>query len=244
MKKIVLAAIVAIVLLTSIAVSYYVLTGTQTKQFTLTVTPEQIKGQSLAGQYIVFLVTVSNVSTQFEASEVKISAVANSSAVLVQPTAISEGQVAEVSVVPSVAAVGKNVTLEVTAQYRGAVQSRVVNFSVARGEDYLSEYARQLRDRFVQWLETAHPELGITNQTQWQGTIVSPVWLVVSHYLFFSKDWEMHVYWHIMIPPYDWARIDLRHRYTELTPSLSFEISSVNSTLTPVQINPPESVWR
>lgn len=238
------AAIVAIVLVASIAVSYYLLAGSQAEQFTLTVTPEQIRGESLAGQYLVFLVTVSNTSAQTDASGIKISAVANDSAVLVQPAVISEGEVAEISTVPGINAVGKNVSLIVTAEGQSAVQIRVVNFSVVQGDDTLNEYAGQLRDRFVQWLEMAHPELGITNQTQWQGTIVSPVWLVVSHYLFFSKDWEMHVYWHVMIPPYDWARIDLRHRFTELTPSLSFEISSLNSSLLPVQIAPPDAVWR
>jgi len=31
--------------------------------------------------------------------------------------------------------------------------------------------------------------------------MVSPQWLVVSHYLFFSEEWEMHVEWHIMVAP-------------------------------------------
>lgn len=39
---------------------------------------------------------------------------------------------------------------------------------------------------------------------------MSPKWLFVEHYLLFSKDWEMHVYWYVMILPYDWAKIDRR----------------------------------
>ncbi len=74
--------------------------------------------------------------------------------------------------------------------------------------------------------------------------MVSPQWLVVSHYLFFSEDWEMHVSWHIMVAPYDWARIDLRHRFDEETPSYAFEISSVDAGSEPCPIDPPESVWR
>lgn len=244
MKKSVLAAIIAVVLVSSIAVSFYVLFGPQTEPFALTVVPEQIRGDALAGQYVVFLATVSDDSTMQSVSGIRISASANGSAILVQPDIISESEVAEVSVVPDVSAVGKNVTVIVTAQGKGHEDSKMINFTVAQGEDSRGEYARQIRDRFVQWLEINHPELGITNQTQWQGTIVSPVWLVVSHYLFFSNDWEMHVYWHVMIPPYDWARIDLRHRFTELAPSLSFEISSLNASLPPVQIAPPTDVWR
>jgi len=101
---------------------------------------------------------------------------------------------------------------------------------VVEGEDDREPYATELRDRFVAWLTLNRPELGITSETEWSGTMVSPRWLVVSHYLFFSEDWEMHVSWHIMVPPYDWARIDLRHRFDEETPSYAFEISSVDAS--------------
>jgi hypothetical protein len=115
---------------------------------------------------------------------------------------------------------------------------------VVEGEDDREEYAVELRNRFVSWPATNHPELGITDVTEWNGTMVSPQWLVVSHYLFFSNDWEMHVSWHVMIPPHDWARIDLRHRFDELRPSYAFGISSLNANSEPVPVEVPESVWR
>ncbi|MDG6996124.1 MAG: hypothetical protein JRN52_09375 [Nitrososphaerota archaeon] len=65
------------------------------------------------------------------------------------------------SVVPDVSAVGKNVTVIVTALGKGYEDSKMINFTVAQGEDSRGEYARQIRDMFVQWLETNHPELGI-----------------------------------------------------------------------------------
>ena len=89
-----------------------------------------------------------------------------------------------------------------------------------------------------------HPELGITEDTAWNGTMVSPVWLIVSHYLFFSDEWEAHIYWHVMIPPHDWAKIDLRHRFDELAPSYAFEISSLDAGSEPIAIEVPETVWR
>jgi hypothetical protein len=56
------------------------------------------------------------------------------------------------------------------------------------------------------------------------------------------------VYWHVMIPPYDWAKIDLRNRWTEATYSYSFEISSRSD---PEQVphavelsEEEEEVWR
>lgn len=93
-------------------------------------------------------------------------------------------------------------------------------------------------------LAASRPELGITAQTEWKGTMVSPVWLVVSHYCFFSEEWEVHVAWHVRVAPYDRARIDLRHRFDELEPSYAFEISSVSADSEPVETEPPESVWR
>jgi hypothetical protein len=74
--------------------------------------------------------------------------------------------------------------------------------------------------------------------------MVSPEWLIVAHYLFFSEEWEMHLEWHIMIPPYDWARIDLRKRITEIKPSYAFEISSISANSEPIPIETPSEIWR
>jgi hypothetical protein len=86
-----------------------------------------------------------------------------------------------------------------------------------------------MRDKFIPWLAAEHPELGITDETEWTPTVVRPHIMVVMYYLFFSEEWEMGVSWHVTIPPHDWSRIYLRHRYTETTPSHGFELSSVSS---------------
>lgn len=124
---------------------------------------------------------------------------------------------------------GASVPIKVTMTRGGAVQSSEVTINVSRGEDTLLQAATPLRDRFVEWLASEHPELGITADTEWQPTIVQPHILVVSHYLFFSEEWEMGLQWHIMIAPHDWARIYLRPR-DELQPTHAFEISSVSDT--------------
>jgi hypothetical protein len=211
-------------------------------------TPELINGEytfkySIAGQHFVFLVTIT-----YEGQEgqlpVRISAKAPGAQVVIYQQDIVEGQVAEVVVTPTQKSIGKTIKVTITGSQGKLTDKKVVSFKVAEGEDDRQEYAGELLDRFVSWLATNHPELGITNETAWNGTMVSPVWLVVSHYLFFSEEWEAHVEWHIMIPPYDWARIDLRHRFDELAPSYAFEISSVNATSEPVPIEVPETVWR
>jgi len=205
--------------------------------FSMQVIPEQVSGESIVGQMVVFLVVVADEGEGVGRGEaVSLSATAAGS-VTVDPQAIAPGQVAEVTVIPDEA-------LTVRGERGGLDLTEAVTFSVAEGEDARGPEAIALRDRFVAWLAVNHPELGITEQTEWTGTIVSPIWLVVSHYLFFSDDWEMHVSWHVMIAPYDWAKIDLRHRFTEARPSYAFEISSVSGDEEPHAIDPPESVWR
>jgi len=211
--------------------------------FHINVIPEQLNGDSIAGQHCVFLVTIT-----YEGQEgqlpVRISAKAPGAQLVIYQQDVVEGQVAEVVVTPTQASIGKTIKVTITGSQGSLTDKKVVSFEVAEGEDDRQEYAEMLLDRFVSWLATNHPELGITEDTAWNGTMVSPVWLVVSHYLFFSEEWEAHIEWHIMIPPYDWARIDLRHRFDELAPSYAFEISSVNATSEPVPIEVPETVWR
>ena len=214
-----------------------------TPEFHINVIPEQLNGDSIAGQYCVFLVTITDEGQEGQLP-VRISATAPGSEVVIYQQDIVEGEVAEVVVIPTQASIGKTIKVTITGNRGSSTDKKVVSFEVAEGEDDRQEYAGELLDRFVPWLATNHPELGITDDTAWDGTMVSPVWLVVSHYLFFSEEWEAHIEWHIMVPPYDWAKIDLRHRFDELEPSYAFEISSLNATSEPVAIEVPETVWR
>jgi hypothetical protein len=211
-------------------------------------TPELINGEltfkySIAGQHFVFLVTIT-----YEGQEgqlpVRISAKAPGAQVVIYQQDIVEGQIAEVVVIPTQKSIGKTIKVTITGSQGSLIDKKVVSFKVVEGEDDRQEYAGELLDTFVSWLATNHPELGITENTSWNGTMVSPVWLVVSHYLFFSEEWEVHISWHIMVPPYDWAKIDLRHRFDELAPSYAFEISSVDASSELVPTEVPETVWR
>jgi hypothetical protein len=211
--------------------------------FHINVVPEQLNGDSIAGQHCVFLVVITDDGQESELP-VSISAEAPGAAVIIYREDIFAGEVAEVVVIPAQASVGKTITVTITGNRGGSTDEKVVDFAVAEGEDDRQEYAGELLDKFVPWLAENHPDLGITVDTVWDGTMVSPIWLIVSHYLFFSVEWEAHIYWHVMIPPYDWAKIDLRHRFDDLAPSYAFEISSVNATSEPVAIEVPETVWR
>jgi hypothetical protein len=137
---------------------------------------------------------------------------------------------------------GASVPVTVTLTRGGTEIRRDVPINISRGEDHLLDDAASHRDRFVAWLESERPEVGITSSTEWVGTPVQPHILVVSHYLFFSDDWEMSVMWHIMIAPHDWSRISLRPR-DQLSPTLAYEIPSVSAP-TVVEIEPPAYVDR
>jgi hypothetical protein len=212
-------------------------------EFHISVIPEQLNGDSIAGQECVFLVVITDDGQESELP-VGISADAPGTNVVIYHGDIVAGEVAEVVVIPAQASVGKTVRLTITGNRGSSTDEKTVDFAVAEGEDDRQEYAGELLDKFIPWLAENYPELGITVDTAWNGTMVSPVWLVVSHYLFFSEEWEAHIEWHIMIPPYDWAKIDLRHRFDELAPSYAFEISSLDAGSEPVAIEVPEIVWR
>lgn len=217
--------------------------GSENTAFHINVVPEQLNGDSIAGQHCVFLVTITDVGEK-SGLPVTISGEAPGAAVVIHHGDIFAGEVAEAVVIPAQASAGKTVTVTITGSRANSTDRKVFDFAVAEGEDDRQEYAGELLDKFVPWLAENYPELGITVDTAWNGTMVSPVWLVVSHYLFFSDEWEAHISWHVMIPPYDWAKIDLRHRFDELTPSYAFEISSLEAASDPVAIEVPETVWR
>ena len=211
-------------------------------------TPENMDGVdvyklSVPGQRFVFLVTITDEAEECELP-VTISAKAPGAEVVIYYEDICEGEVAEVVVIPAAGSVGQIIEVTITGTRGDVTDEKVVGFEVAEGEDDRQEYAQELLDKFVSWLATEHPELGITEDTVWDGTTVSPIWLVVSHYLFFSDEWEAHISWHVMIPPYDWAKIDLRHRLDDLAPSYAFEISSLDAGSEPVAVEVPETVWR
>jgi hypothetical protein len=210
--------------------------------FHINVIPQQLSGDSIAGQHCVFLVTVTD-DGQLSGA-VTISAKASGATMVIYQQDIVEGQVAEVWVTPAQSSVGKTIKVTIAGTQGNLKDIEDVSFAVAEGEDDRGEYAAELLGKFASWFAANQTELGITEDTAWDGTMVSPVWLVVSHYLFFSDEWEAHIYWHVMIPPYDWAKIDLRHRFDELAPSYSFEISSLNATSLPVAIEVPETAWR
>jgi len=154
----------------------------------------------------------------------------------IQPESVAPGHIAEAIVVPEETSKEEVFSVTITGNRGGLKREKTITIELIPGEDDIGPYASELRDLFIPWLATNHPELGITNETEWTGTIVNPGILVVMHYIFYSDEWEMYLTWHVTIPPHDWTRIHLRHRFTELSPSHAFEISSVKGKEDPHRI--------
>jgi len=198
---------------------------------------------AIVGQKCIFLVIIEDEEqTNNNKKAVNISVTSSDCQVTVLPQSIIQGQVAEVSIMPIEANIGKNITVTLKGEREGLTITKIITVEVIEGEDTIGPEAAAIRDKFIPWLAVNHPELGIVNETVWVGTIVNPRILVVMHYIFLSEEWEMYVTWHIMIPPYDWARIYLRHRFNETSPSYAFEISSIQEYAQPQTIEVPDWV--
>jgi hypothetical protein len=216
-------------------------TATPGGAFTLRVLPEQSTGFALPGEKFVFLVDVSGTAAD---GSVTLAATSAGAAVSVEPATLSPGAVAEVTVVPNeVTGDEVPVVVEFSAARGGQTVDASRTITVQPGTDELQPEADLHLAPFAAWLAENRPELNIGPDTEWEA--VPGTWvLIVSHYLYFSEEWELDLDWHVMVAPDDWSRICLRKRWTEMSPSLAFEISSFSTQTAPHEIDPPESVWR
>jgi hypothetical protein len=209
-------------------------------------TPMKGEGGSLRAipeQKVVFLVVVEeNGDGSGYGDAVEITATASGAALSVNNPTIKPEEVAEVTVIPDQTSINKRLTITINGNRRGLKQTETVDIEILDLQDDLSELATEKRDKFVPWLAANYPELGISDETEWIGTIVNPGILVVMHYMFYSEDWEMYVTWHVMIPPYDWIKIYLRPRFTATQSTMAFEISSVQGEDEPHSIELPDWV--
>ncbi len=211
--------------------------------FDLVVYPDEM--EALAQQDCVFLIKVEDSGEGAgEGEGVSLKAEPSDLPVWFTPSTIKPTEVGEVHVRPRAEHIGKQLELKILAERLDVKKTRTLHIKVIAGEDLLADHAAEIRDRFVAWLQVNKPEFNITTATLWQGTIVDPRIMIVSYYLFFSPEWEMGLWYHVMIPPNDWARIYLRRRGTEWQPSYAFEIASLDANDEPKPIVPPEHVIR
>ena len=217
--------------------------------FSLKVVPTKMSDVAI-GQMCVFLASVENgVSNVHLSSTITPAPRFLNGTPVVEPSEVAPGQVVEITVYPFVFG---NVTLTVRGERFGFTQTETISFTVMEmvvSDVDLGDISEEIQKKFIPWLTKNRSEFGITEETEWIGTVVKPRILVVMHYLFFSDEWEMGLIWHITIEPHNWARIYLRRRYIETAPSYAFELSSwtaENYTIQEVSLKDAfaEEVWR
>ena len=251
----VVITLVVIVVVAS-GIYYYVTPPPPPATFSIQVIPDVVR-DSYPGQQCVLLVAVEDEGEgSLKGGAVTLTVTVPRADVDIEPEEITPGQVAEVTVIPSEESANFNLNVTITGERGGLTEtdSSIIEVGVAfidgrnGDEDPLTAYAREIQSRFIPWLAANYPEFGITDKTEWTGISIRPNFMVVMYYLFLSDEWEMGLTWHVMIPPSDWARIYLRHRFTELSPSYAFEISSLDANEEPHSVDLEDafavSVWR
>ena len=211
----------------------------------IVVSPEFING-AIPGSRLVLLVTLADQGP----GPVTISADAPSAEVVVQPVSIGGSDVAEVTVVPAPTTTDTDTDIDVTitAEQGGRTDVVTRTVTVVPWEDDRGDQAREILGLFDDWLAEEHPEFGITPNMEFEGTYTAPLLLIVSHYGFYSDDWEVGVSWHIMVPPDDFAELYLRPR-GEVLPTHAYRIGSWQTALDTgeydvTEIAPPPEVVR
>jgi len=241
--RIVLAAAVAVVCGLMLSGCWGLITRAT---FDLTVTPTVISDLA-SGQACIFLVSFTELDNNLAAGPIALSATSSAGTVAVSPTTINIGDVAELRLNSVDAPVGSRIVVTIAGKRGGETRTATVTATVTDpigSPDDRLVTGTTMRDDFIPWLETYHPELGIGADTVWTPLPLRPHIFEVSYYMFQSDEWELAVWWHVMIPPYDWARIYLRRRHSEIAPSFAAEISSVSSGDDPHTMDPPSEIWR
>lgn len=213
--------------------------------FTIAVAPGEIVdlAQNADG---IYLLTIEETGSRGSRGPFTLTVDSSDGMVLV-PSEVESGKVAEIWLNVMGVDVDATVTLtfsvERDEEVHTATATAVVTEAVGAPDDRL-ETGTAMRDLFIPWLASEHPELGIDEDTEWISNPLRPHILEVSYYMFLSDEWELVVWWHVMIPPYDWTRMYLRHVGTENAPSFGAEISSVSAGDEPHTMTPPDEIWR
>jgi hypothetical protein len=205
---------------------------------------------ALVGQRLNFLVTVDDSDPAAGPIRIAVKVTDKKATVTMTPNPLPAGVVGELTIVPDRPKAGYDedrFLVEVTGTRQGWISRDWRTQLVFNDVDSSQDMAREYLALFLPWLQSEHPELGVTAATKWEVTAVAPA-LIVSHYLFFTPDLEVGLVWHNTWGGEwdDWAAIYVRHRWTDYSPSLAAKIDSVEHLAeSPAHaIAPPPMVMR
>lgn len=167
--------------------------------------------------------------------------------VRVEPSSVDVGEVAEVWV--EVPEVDQDVPFSVTVvASRGDEEASVaIDATAVPGVDDVADTAGQIAQVFLDAVAAEVPGLPASADDLPGGTPVAGL-LVVTHYAWFTPEYEVGLAWHIMVAPDDFAELYVRPR-DGLTPTRAFRLGSWSTALAGGavdvrEIDPPAEVTR
>lgn len=164
-----------------------------------------------------------------------------------QPASVSANGVAEVWVTLPETSDETPFTVTVTATAGSTKTEATIDATAIPGTDDLGATAVTIVDVFLDEMEGLVPGLPASSDGLSNGTPVAGL-LVVSHYAWFTDEYEIGLAWHIMIAPDDFAELYLRPR-DEVAPTMAFRINTWSTALaggdfTFSEVDPPAEVTR
>jgi hypothetical protein len=138
----------------------------------------------------------------------------------VSPALLLGGGLVEVFARPTAEQVGGPLSVTIRAEGGDQVSTDTVEGEVIDlgGDDHA--YADSLLADFLAYFAESRPEMGIGSETDWIESFDPRLVLVVTHRLYLSEGWELHLAWHNTIAPYDWAWVTARPR-DEFEPTIA-----------------------
>jgi len=212
--------------------------------FTLEIYPTEMHG-AVAGETRVFLVRIlpDETSSGENAERYPLQIECPGVRIDHAPETLAFAEVGEIHVIPDPESAGDMVELGISTLSEGPsaiAQIHVTETTPTRDAEWMAYHAQRARDTFVPWLETEHPELGITRRTEWVALPTRNVDEPPPYYcLLQSAEWELAVWWYGGGGLGDWARMTVRHRTTDFTPRLGARVLSLRSDKNPRPMDVP-----
>lgn len=212
--------------------------------FTLRSSPEFVN-RLIPGERPLALVTTEEVGGEQITLSASISL--DGGTALLRPNRIVPGEVAEVWVTLPDVAGDVPFTVTVSGTNGGNDSSVEISATATPGVDDLATTATDIAALFIGELSGTVPGLPSTVDDLAGGTPVAGL-LVVTHYAWFTEQYEIGVAWHVMVAPDDWADFYIRPR-DALAPTVAYRLSSWSTALgggeySIVETTPPPEVTR
>lgn len=133
-------------------------------------------------------------------------------AVLTRTTLQRDSAITEIEIHPDTSIAPGTYDITVYCIRTGEIQELHLQVDVMEWSQYPAAEEIAKREAFLPWLHATHPELGDFPDQDWTRFMTYPQMLIVEHWSFVNRAWELRVCFHVMVAPDDWSMLLLRRR--------------------------------